>query len=64
MDWVRVDNEDGSYTYMDQIKDPAKPVTMQVLAEFAPPETYPETFRLGYDVENFILIPFVKQDTP
>ncbi len=64
MDWVRVDNDNGSYTYMDQIKDPTKPVTMQVLPEFAPPETYPEAFRLGYDADNFILIPFVKQDTP
>ena len=64
MEFVRVDKPDGTFDFEDRVIDPAQPVTMQVLPEFAPPETYPDAFRLGYDTENFILIPFEKQETP
>ena len=62
MEWVRIDLPNGQFDYEDRILTPEQPVTMQVLPEFTPMDPYPEAFRLGYDTDNFILIPFIKAD--
>ena len=62
MDWVRIDLPGDQFDYEDRIPNPDKPVTMQVLPEFTPMSPYPEAFRLGFDEDNFILIPFIKAE--
>ncbi len=57
---VEVTGADGAVSREDRIMDKDRPVTMRVDLEFAPPEKYPEAFRLGVDAEQFILIPFVR----
>lgn len=63
MTWVRLELPDGSVDYEDRIPDPAKPVTMQVLPEFTPPQEYPAVFRYGHSDTDFILIPFTRLNT-
>ncbi len=54
--------EDGNLEFEDRITDPEKPVTMLVVPEFSPPDQYPEAFRLGFDEDNYIIIPFERLD--
>lgn len=56
--------EDGQIKYEDRITDPEKPVTMQAVLEFSPPDQYPGVFRLGFDKSNYIIIPFEKLGQP